>query len=72
MPYFFAARVKADSDSGLTRMEKSKLREGTPQNFACLLQLVKLIKYKNISVREPLSKMRLLSSLGLPEEDNNA
>ena len=43
---------------------------GNPlQNFGCLLQLVKLIKYKKISVGEPLKKLRLLSSVASPSLD---
>ena len=41
-PYFFAAQLKADSDSGVTRTKK-KLRGGNAlQNFGCSLQLSKL------------------------------
>ena len=29
-PYFFAALLKADPDSGVTRTEKKKVRGGTP------------------------------------------
>ena len=42
---------------------------GNPlQDSGSLLHLVKLIEYKKISVGEPLAKLQLLSSLGLPKE----
>ena len=42
-PYFFAAQLKADSDSGVTRKEKKLAMWGNPlQIFGCLLQLMKL------------------------------
>ena len=39
------------------------------QKFGCSIQLVKLIEYKDISVGEPLSKLQLLSSLGLTKKE---
>ena len=43
---------------------------GNPlQNFGCSLQLVKLIQYKKISVREPLAKSQLLYSVVLSSLD---
>ena len=48
---------------------QKKATWGNPlQNFGCSLQLVKVIKYIKISAREPLSKLQLLSSLGLIRE----
>ena len=67
-PLFFAARLKADSYSGGTWTEKTSYVGQPLENFGQSLQLVKLIELKKSSVGEPLTKLQLLSSLGLPKE----
>ena len=74
-PHFFAARVKADSDSGVNwaEGEKGDMWRNPLQNVGCLLQLVELIprqpkklNEKKIAVWEPIAKFRLLSSVAPP------
>ena len=54
-PYFFAARVKSDSDSGVNWAEKKKDTWDKPLICSgCLLQLMRMIKYiKDISGGTP-------------------
>ena len=71
-PYFFAARLKADSDSGVNRTQK-KATWGNPLQLFCFsIQLVKLIKYKKAQWGNPLAKLRLLSSLRFPKRAKNS
>ena len=74
-PYFFAAWVKSESDSGVNQAEKKKIATcGNPlQNYGCLLQLVELIplqpkklNIKKSSMVETLAKSRLLYSVAPP------
>ena len=57
----------ANPDSGVP-LKKNQAKWGNPwKKVGCFLLLVKKIDTK-ISVREPLSKLQLLFSLGLPKE----
>ena len=57
----------AESDSGVT-VRKEKLCGGTPSKILVAPFSWLKILIKKISVREPLSKLQLLSSLGLSKE----
>ena len=69
--YFFSARVKADSDSGVDWPEKKNLRGGTPCKIlvVCFIQQ-NLLNIKKSSVGEPLAELRLLSSVAPPLLDS--
>ena len=69
-PYFFAARLKADSDYGVTR-RKNKLRGGSPCKNWLLASVSETDSDSGVTwtgkysyVEEPLVKFWLLTSVG--------
>ena len=70
---FFCSTVKIWFLLWIEPGGEKKSTWGKPlQNFGCLLQLVKLIKYKKYLSEGTPWKSRLLSSVGLPKEAKNS